>query len=100
MVMDLKSLQKQLDERTLNPRALNKKQRAIIDELIKRGDLKGPSTGELSNMMDRAAQNIARREEFYADPIAAALAAEDNPYFLSGRPSAELAGDISGSIAP
>jgi hypothetical protein len=31
-------LQKQLDNKSLDPNKLNKKQKIIIDELIKRGD--------------------------------------------------------------
>jgi len=100
MATTLKDLQKQLDDRSLDPSKLNKKQRAIIDELINRGELKGPKMSELGLQRKEAAENIARREEFYKDPIAAALAAEDNPYFIKGRPTAELAGDLSGSIAP
>ena len=100
MATTLKDLQKQLDDRSLDPSKLNKKQRAIIDELINRGELKGPKMSELGLQRKEASENIARREEFYKDPIAAALAAEDNPYFIKGRPTAELAGDLSGSIAP
>ena len=40
----IQELQKQLDDKTLNPRSLNRKQRAIIDELINRGELNGPTT--------------------------------------------------------
>ena len=36
----LEQLQKQLDDRTLVPSELTKKQRDIIDTLIQRGDLK------------------------------------------------------------
>ena len=96
----LEELQKKLDDRTLNPQDLSLKQRQIIDELIDRGDLKGPKMLELNQMRGAAADKIAKRESFYADPIGAALAAEDNPYFIKGRPTAELAGDLSGSIAP
>ena len=96
----LKELQKKLDDRTLNPQDLSREQRAIIDELINRGELKGPKMLELNQMRGAAADKIAKRESFYADPIGAALAAEDNPYFIKGRPTAELAGDLSGSIAP
>ena len=92
------NLQKQLDDKSLNPSELSKEQRAIIDELIKRGDLKGPSTGELALQREQAAEEIARADQFYADPIGSALAAEDSMF--KGRPTAELAGDLSGSIAP
>ena len=93
----LKELQKKLDDKSLDPK-LSRKQRKIIDELIKRGELKGPSTSELSLQRKKAASDISRRDEFYADPIGAALQAEDS--FFKGRPTAELAGDLSGSIAP
>ena len=96
----LKELQKKLDDKSLNPQDLSKKQRDIIDELINRGELKGPKMQELNRMRGAAAEGIAREREFYADPIGKALEAEDNPYFIKGRSTAELAGDVSASIAP
>lgn len=96
--MTLEELQKKLDDKSLDPRKLNRKQRSIVDELIKRGELKGPTIGQLTAERDAAARAIAREEEFYADPIAAALRAEDSMF--KGRPTAELAGDLSASIAP
>ena len=94
----LEELQKKLDDKSLNPNELNRNQRAIIDELINRGELKGPTMGQLQGQRDVAAGKIARREEFYADPIGKALEAEDSMF--KGRPTAELAGDLTGSIAP
>jgi hypothetical protein len=94
----LEQLQKQLDDRSLDPSKLNNKQKTIIDELINRGDLKGPSISEIENQRNTASEKIAREEEYYKDPIAAALKAEDS--FFKGRPTAELAGDLTGSIAP
>ena len=44
----LKELQKKLDDKSLNPQDLSKKQRDIIDELINRGELKGPKMQELN----------------------------------------------------
>ena len=44
----LKELQKKLDDKSLDPNKLDRKSRDAIDELIKRGDLKGPSMDELS----------------------------------------------------
>jgi len=96
--MTLEELQKKLDDKSLDPSRLDRKQRSIIDELIKRGELKGPNIKELQAERNAAARAIARKEEFHADPIAAALEAEDS--FFKGRPTAELAGDLSGSIAP
>ena len=98
MATTLKELQKKLDDKSLNPNELSREQRAIIDELIKRGELKGPTMRELTLQRDKAAKDIARADQFYADPIGSALEAEDSMF--KGRPTAELAGDLSGSIAP
>ena len=94
----LQELQKQLDEKSIDPSKLSKQQRDIIDTLIDRGELKGPKMGELGLKREIAANEIARQEEFYKDPIGQALQAEDSMF--KGRPTAELAGDLSGSIAP
>lgn len=98
MATTLKELQQRLDDKSLDPSKLNRKQKAIIDELINRGELKGPKMRTLSAQRDKAAKTIADREEFYKDPIAKALETEDSMF--KGRPTAELAGDLSGSIAP
>ena len=94
----LKELQKKLDDKSLDPSKLSREQRQIIDELIRRGELKGPTMSTLSGQRDEAAQQIARADQFYADPIGSALAAEDSMF--KGRPTAELAGDLTGSITP
>ena len=62
-------LQKRLDDKSFDPSKLNRKQRQIIDELIRRGELKGPTTDEIIRQRGVAAEAIARRDEFYADPI-------------------------------
>ena len=98
MATTLKELQKKLDDKSLNPNELSREQRAIIDELINRGELKGPTMSDLTLQRDKAAKDIARADQFYADPIGSALEAEDSMF--KGRPTAELAGDLSGSIAP
>ena len=88
----LEELQKGLDERSINPNKLTRKQRRIIDELIDRGDLKGPKMGELAMQRDLVTNRLARDDEFRKDPIAA-----------SGKPGQatyELVGDLTGSIAP
>jgi len=88
----LEELQKGLDERSINPNKLTSKQRRIIDELIDRGDLKGPKMGELAMQRDLVTNRLARDDEFRKDPIAA-----------SGKPGQatyELVGDLTGSIAP
>jgi len=94
----IEQLQQQLDNRSLDPNSLNSEQRQVIDELIKRGDLKGPSMSQLSEQRKAVADQLATEEEFRRDPIATALAAEDS--FFKGRPTAVFAGDITGSIAP
>ena len=98
MAITKEELQKRLDDKSLDPSKLNERQRQIIDELIDRGELKGPKMSVLGAQRTKASKEIARREEFYKDPIAAALEAEDS--IFKGRPTAELAGDLSGSIAP
>ena len=94
----IKELQKKLDDKSLDPSKLSREQRQIIDELIRRGELKGPTMSTLSGQRDEAAEKIARADQFYADPIGSALKAEDSMF--KGRPTAELAGDLTGSIAP
>ena len=98
MATTLQELQKKLDDKSLNPSELSREQRAIIDELINRGELKGPSMRNLTLQRDKAAKDVARADQFYADPIGSALEAEDSMF--KGRPTAELAGDLTGSIAP
>ena len=83
----LEELQKGLDERSINPNKLTRKQRRIIDELIDRGDLKGPKMGELAMQRDLVTNRLARDDEFRKDPIAA-----------SGKPGQatyELVGDLT-----
>ena len=88
----LEQLQEQLDNRSLDPNTLSPKQRKIIDELIRRKKLKGPSMSELTTQRKEVADQLATEEEFRRDPIATALAAEDS--FFKGRPTAVFAGDI------
>jgi hypothetical protein len=94
----IEQLQESLDNRSLDPNTLSPKQRKIIDELIRRKKLTGPTMSELSSQRDTAAKKIASEQEYYKDPIATALAAEDS--FFKGRPTAVFAGDITGSIVP
>ena len=56
MAETLESLQKKLDDRSYDPSQYSRKQNAIVDELISRGDLQGPNTTELSGMRTQAAQ--------------------------------------------
>ena len=88
----LDTLQKKLDDRTLNPGEFNAEQRAIIDALIDSGRLKGPTTSELSKLRGAARRRAAREKEFILDPLKAGTNV--------GQPTYELAGDLAGSIFP
>jgi len=88
----LEQLQKQLDDRTLVPSELTRKQRDIIDTLIERGDLKGPTTGMIQAERDKVASDIADERTFTKDPLKAGTGV--------GQPTYELVGDIAGSIYP
>ena len=91
-------LQKQLDNKSLDPNKLNKKQKVIIDELIKRGDLKGPSMDELQTERAGAARDVATMDEAVKNPIGVRL--QQTGSSLDGRSEAVLAGDLIGSITP
>ena len=88
----INNLQKQLDDKTLNPDNLSNEQKAIVDELIRRKKLKGPTIGELTQMREGAREDIVSEREFLQDPLKAATGV--------GQPTYELAGDIAGSIFP
>jgi hypothetical protein len=91
-------IQKKLDNNTLDPNSLTEEQKLIIDELINRGRLTGPTMSELSQKREIATAEVAREKAFTEDPIGMALAAEDS--FFKGRPTAVLAGDLTGSLVP
>ena len=88
----IEDLQKQLDDKTLNPDNLSNEQKAIIDELIRRKKLTGPTMGELSQMRTGAAEEVAREKEFLQDPLQVSTGVGQDTY--------ELVGDITGSIFP
>jgi hypothetical protein len=88
----IKQLQKQLDDRTLVPSELTRKQREIIDTLIERGDLKGPTTGMIQAERDKVASDIAGERTFTNNPLKAGTGV--------GQPTFELVGDVAGSIYP
>ena len=85
----LKKLQEALDNKTLNTDKLTNEQKIIIDELIKQKKLKGPTTGELSELRGAARRKAARKKEFLQDPLRTTGV---------GQPTYELVGDIGGSI--
>ena len=88
----IEQLQQQLDNRSLDPNTLSPKQRKIIDELIRRKKLTGPSMSQLSEQRKAVANQLATEEEFRRDPIATALAAEDS--FFKGIGSSTGAGGL------
>ena len=88
----LEKLQKKLDDNTLNPNDLNAEQRAVIDALIESGRLKGPTMGQLQDMRQGAAEEVAREKEFLQQPLKSATGV--------GQPTYELVGDVTGSIFP
>ena len=88
----LDKLQEALDNKTLNTDRLTNEQKIIIDELIRQKKLKGPTTGQLSELRGAARRKAARDKEFLQDPLRAATGV--------GQPTYELAGDVTGSIFP
>jgi hypothetical protein len=56
----IEQLQKQLDDKTLDPNAFSAKQRAIIDKLIDKGALQGPKTNELMALRG-ATEKVSKR---------------------------------------
>ena len=96
--MSLEIIQKQIDEKTLDPSKLTRQQRALIDEAIKRGLIKGPTMGQLQLQRGSAATDVAIMSAAEKDPIGTQLQLEDSA--IKGRNSAILGGDITGSIVP
>ena len=96
--MSLEIIQKQIDEKTLDPSKLTRQQRALIDEAIKRGLIKGPTMGQLQLQRGSAATDVAIMSAAEKDPIGTQLQLEDSA--IKGRNSAILGGDITGSITP
>jgi hypothetical protein len=94
----LNEIQKRLDDKTLDPRSLSSEDRRAIDELIKRGALKGPSMSELIDMREDAGRDVSLIEETAKNPIGVKLEQEGSMF--KGRSEAILAGDLIGSITP
>jgi hypothetical protein len=96
--MSLEIIQEQIDNKTLDPSRLSREQRALIDEAIKRGLIKGPTMGQLQLQRGSAATDVAIMDAAQKDPIGTQLQLEDSN--VKGRNSAILGGDIAGSITP
>jgi len=90
----LQEIQERLDNKTLDPFALDQQQRDAIDSAIDAGQLKGPKTNELMLLREAVAGEIAQGKRFSENPIQEAL--EERDSFLKGRPGAVLAGDLTG----
>ena len=93
-------IQESINDKSFDPSILTREQSLVLNDLIESGEIESPPLSQIIKERNAAAKKIAKQEEFKSDPIAAALYAEDNPYFIKGKPTAELAGDISGSLAP
>lgn len=94
----LKDIQDAIDNKTFDPSKLSPKQRRLVDEAIKRGAIKGPTTGEITQQRRGAARDVATMEAASKDPIGVRLQQEGSA--LDGRSEAVLAGDLIGSITP
>ena len=94
----LQNLQKRLDEKLINPKDLNVKQKIALDRALKSGQLKGYEGGVAEMMAER---NIARKT--VAKDIRAKLAPLTPASTFSlgiKRGTMVAAGDIIGSFAP
>ena len=94
----LQGLQKRLDEKLINPKDLNVKQKIALDRALKSGQLKGYEGGVAEMMAER---NIARKT--VAKDIRAKLAPLTPASTFSlgiKRGTMVAAGDIIGSFAP
>jgi len=94
----LAEIQKRLDDKTLDPSKLSREDRRAIDELIRRGKLKGPRMSDLEMQRRDVGTDISTIEEASKNPIGVKLQQEGS--MLDGRSEAILAGDLIGSITP
>jgi hypothetical protein len=94
----LKEIQDAINNKTFNPNKLDRKQRKLVDEAIKRGLITGPSVNEIEMQRSQAARDVATMEAAEKNPIGVYLKKQDS--MLDGRSEAVLAGDLIGSITP
>ena len=94
----LKEIQDAINNKTFDPNKLDRKQRSLVDEAIKRGLITGPSVGEIEMQRSQAARDVATMEAAEKNPIGVYLKQQDS--MLDGRSEAVLAGDLIGSITP
>ena len=78
----LADIQKRLDDKTLDPSKLSSEDRRAIDELIRRGKLKGPTMSELEAQRRDVGTDISTIEEASKNPIGVKLQQEDQKPYL------------------
>ena len=94
----LKDIQDAIDNKTFDPSKLTPSQRRLVDEAIRRGAIKGPTTREITQQRKGAASDVALMKAASENPIGVRLQQQDS--VLDGRSEAVLAGDLIGSITP
>ena len=94
----LKEIQDAIDNKTFDPSKLSRQERNLVDEAIKRGLIKGPTTRTITGQRQSAARDVATMDAASKNPIGVALQQQDS--FFKGRNEAILAGDLIGSIYP
>ena len=88
----LKDIQDAINNKTFNPNKLDRKQRQLVDEAIRRGLITGPSVEEIEMQRSEAARDVATMEAAEKNPIGVYLKQQDS--MLDGRSEAVLAGDL------
>jgi len=95
----LEQLQKALDENRLDPSQLSNEQYDAVNQLIQEGKLKSKPLADIEDAREDAAVKIARVRQIEEDPIRAQRLAEGEG-LIKSRATAELVGDVIGSVAP
>ena len=94
----LAEIQNAINNKTFDPNTLTPNQRRAVDEAIKKGLITGPDTSTITQERSKAARDVATLEQAEKDPLGLKLQQEDSAF--KGRPTAILAGDLTGSITP
>ena len=94
----LKEIETAIQNKTLDPRKLNQRQRNLIDNAIDQGFIKGPKTDVIIQQRKGATRDIQTLKAAQENPIGVRLQQEQSK--LEGRSEAILAGDLIGSITP
>ena len=94
----LQEIEKAIENKTLDPSKLNRRQRTLIDTAIDKGLIKGPKTDEIIQQRSGARRDVQILKAAQENPIGVQLQQEQSR--LDGRSEAILAGDLIGSITP